>query len=380
MKILIGSDKYKGSLESGKVCEAIAAAIKELVPDADLEIFPLADGGEGTAAILTRQNKGKEIYLTVRGPLGAPTEAVYGLSGDGKTAYIEMAEAAGLHRITPDPETSLKSSTHGVGDMIRDALDRNVKEIILAIGGSATTDAGMGMAEALGFKFLDMRGHPVPANGLGLLELYRIDGDQAHPRIGEVGFKVACDVTNPLFGLNGAAMVYAQQKGAGPEEIGFLEIGLRNFSKVSSLFLNRKVHNVPGSGAAGGLGAGAMIFLKAILVKGPQLVFEHTGFEERVKEADMIITGEGSVDNQSFNGKLLDGILDLVSKHHKSVVIIGGRVDNDISWPKWVHGVYALCDFAPDMESSLKDPEHWLKVAVSAMVQDLKKKNILPGG
>jgi glycerate kinase len=325
MNILIAPDKFRGSLSAEDVAEAISAGIAAVDPAIETISFPLADGGEGTARILTLHNKGKPVRITVNNPVFEPVGAEYGISGDGQTAFIEMAAASGLRLLPSEHRNCCNTSTLGTGEMVLDALNRGVSRIIMGIGGSATNDAGTGMAAALGFRFLDEDGKVLEPVGRNLIRISRIDTSHAPKIFDMVDVQVACDVDNPLYGKRGAAWVYGPQKGASEEELELLDHGLVNFARVVRNQMGIDVADVPGAGAAGGLGAGCMVFLKAKLVPGIQMVMEQAGFEEQVRKADLIITGEGMVDEQTFRGKVVDGVCSLAVKYNKPVLVVCGR-------------------------------------------------------
>lgn len=326
MNILVAPDKFRGSLEAAEVCDAIENGVKKAYPDAKVTTIPLADGGEGTSKILTRQANGSEVTITVMDPLNRPVKATYGLSEDHQVAFIEMAAASGLGLLKTDERNPLRTSTFGTGQLIVDALDRGVKKIILGIGGSATTDGGIGMAEALGYSFKDSEGHTLLPNGQSLEKIASIDKHNADPRLALVSVVVACDVTNPLFGKEGAAFVYGPQKGADPEIVARLDAGLENLAQVGTRAFGRDVSLVPGAGAAGGLGAGCMWFLDAELKDGISIVMEQCNIASLVEHADLVITGEGKVDEQTLAGKVVKGLAGLCRSHHVPLAVVCGTL------------------------------------------------------
>lgn len=326
MNILICPDKFKGSLNAKEVCRAVASGFARLNPDALIRSVPLADGGEGTCDLLTEWHNGSRIQIEVPGPLFTPLMAHYGLSKDGTTAFIEMAVASGLTLISPEHRNPLFTTTLGTGEMIADALHRGVREIILGIGGSATNDAGIGMATALGYRFYDAGGEALKPTGDNLIHIRSIDTSSVNPLLKEVNVIALCDVTNPLYGPNGAAYVYGPQKGAGPQEVQLLDAGLQNFKRVVRKFLKSSV-DFPGAGAAGGLGAGARVFLNAAMEKGVSHFIKSTRLDEEVRQADLIITGEGKIDSQTFSGKVVSEVIMLAQKEGKRVVVICGKCD-----------------------------------------------------
>lgn len=308
MRILIATDSFKDALPSPDVCRAIGRGLRLAAPEADIVEFPLADGGEGSAEILVFHSRGERITLTVKDPLFRPVEASYGLSGDRQTAYIEMAQAAGLQLLRPKERNPMKTTTLGVGELVWDAMKQGARRIVLAIGGSATNDGGTGIATALGYEFLDEGGQPVTPTGENLERIAQIDDTEVQFERNEYRIEALCDVDNPLFGPAGAAHTYAAQKGAGEEDIRRLDQGLRHLAVILQEHYGRDFAHLPGAGAAGGLGAGAMAFLGARLRPGAEAIMEYTRFDEKLKGVDLVITGEGKIDGQTLHGKLIHAV------------------------------------------------------------------------
>ncbi len=327
MKILIAPDKFKGSLSAIQVCEAIAEGIYEVDPKIDVVNLPLADGGEGTAEILTYHTKGKTISKTVNDPLMRPVEASFGFSGDGTTAFIEMAVASGLYLLDENEKNCLHTTTYGTGELILEALQLGVHKIILGIGGSATNDCGMGMAAALGYRFLDKEGKSLEPVGENLQYVEKIDDANLQFNPEEVEVKIACDVDNPLYGKNGAAYVYGPQKGADDEAVEVLDRGLQKINEVFIKQYDIDANAIPGAGAAGGMGAGGIIFMGAKLVPGVQLIMDQVNFRHRAKEANLIITGEGKIDSQTVRGKVVKGVSDVGNEYAVPVAALCGTFD-----------------------------------------------------
>ena len=326
MRILLAPDKFRGSLTARQVTDAMAEGVRLVHPDADIVALPLADGGEGTAQVLTEATNGTWHTATVSDPLGRPVEAGFGLSGDGQTAFIEMAQASGLTLLTRDERSIVRTGTFGTGELIQQAVGRGVGHVVLAIGGSATTDAGIGMASALGWQFLDKHGEPLKPIGMSLPRISRIVPPTAS-RISNVIFSVACDVTNPLHGRQGAAYVYGPQKGATPLEILWTDTGLRRFAHIVNEQFGIDVADVPGAGAAGGLGAGALFFLNATLRPGVDVVLDAVDFDRHIQTADFVLTGEGKLDKQTMQGKVLKGVADRAGNASVPVVALCGTLD-----------------------------------------------------
>ncbi len=326
MNILVAPDKFRGSLEAAEVCNAVESGIKKAYPNAKVTSIPLADGGEGTSKILTEQANGSDVSITVMDPLNRPIKAIYGISEDHQVAFIEMAAASGLGLLAACERNPLRTSTFGTGQLIADALGRGVKKIILGIGGSATTDGGIGMAEALGYSFKDNAGNTLFPEGESLAKIGSIDTRNVDSRLASVSITVACDVTNPLYGQDGAAFVYGPQKGADAEMVARLDAGLENLAGVATRVFGRDVSLVPGAGAAGGLGAGCMWFLDAVLKDGISIVMEQCNIASLVENADLVITGEGKVDEQTLAGKVVKGLAGLCRSHRVPLAVVCGTL------------------------------------------------------
>ncbi|WP_428659992.1 glycerate kinase [Runella sp.] len=323
MKFLLAPDKFRGSLTAYEVCQAMSEGIREVIPDAAIVVLPMADGGEGTAEILTLNAGGKMHTAIVSDPLGRNIEAEYGLSSDGKTAFIEMATASGLRLLQSEERNPLKTTTFGTGQLIEEAYQKGARHIILGIGGSATTDGGIGMAAALGWQFLDSDENTLSPNGENMIKI-----DQILPPNESLSLtvEVACDVTAPLFGQEGAAYIYGPQKGADAMMVTQLEEGLQHLALVVKRDFGVDIAQVPGTGAAGGLGFGALFFLKAILKEGVKIVMEQTHFEEQLIDTDFVFTGEGKIDEQTLQGKLIAGIAGAAQKQNIPVVALCGAL------------------------------------------------------
>lgn len=348
MKIILAPDSYKGSLTAIDACAAMEKGIEKAYPDADIKSMPMADGGEGTVDSLVRATNGKTYEKEVVGPLGEPVKARYGILGDGVTAVIEMAEASGLYLISVDQRNPMKTTTFGTGQLIKEALDRGCRKFILGIGGSATNDGGVGMASALGVKFLDKDGRSIGHGGGSLKELKRIEVSSLDSRIKTSTFQVACDVDNPLCGKRGASFIFGPQKGADEKMVIQLDKNLAHYARIIERDLGVNVMNIPGAGAAGGLGAGMLAFLGASLKPGVQMVIETVKLEEILKDADLLITGEGKCDSQTIMGKTPFGLAKIAQKYNVPVVIIAGSLGD---------GAEALFDFGViGMFSMVKGP------------------------
>lgn len=328
MRVVIAPDKFKGSLSALNVCEAIESGIKKFDSTIETIKHPLADGGEGTLDILQNYFQLTTVEVVVKNPLFKDIAATYMVSKD--TAYIEMSNASGLQLLNEEEKNCMYTTTFGTGQFIFDAIKNGFKNIVLFIGGSATNDAGIGMAAALGFQFCDESNEVLKPIGKSLLAIGKIGSDNLLVNLDEINFTVVCDVKNPLYGLNGAAHVYGGQKGASAIEIEALDLGLQNFSKQISKYLHKEVATIPGAGAAGGLGAGAVCFLNATIKSGIDFVMEQTGFDALLKnDIDFVITGEGSVDKQTIEGKVIKGISERAYNNNIPFSIISGIVKDE---------------------------------------------------
>ncbi|WP_111709628.1 glycerate kinase [Lutibacter citreus] len=324
MKIVIAPDKFKGSLSALEVCKAIENGIKTFDATIETAKHPLADGGEGTLDILQNYFELKQVTTLVKDPLFREIEATYMVSGE--TAFIEMANASGLQLLKKEEQNCYHTSTYGTGELILNAIGKGAKEVILFIGGSATNDAGIGMAAALGYKFFNTDNNPIHPIGSELINISTIDDSDVKIDFKKVKFTVVCDVKNLLFGPQGAAYMYGEQKGASYEEIYKLDLGLMNFSAKVHECLIRSIESLEGGGAAGGLGAGAVSFLNAKMQSGIDFVLEKTNFQETLNNADLIITGEGCADKQTLEGKVIKGISDVSKERGIPFAIIAGVV------------------------------------------------------
>lgn len=299
MRIVVAPNAFKGSLTAAQAAEAIAEGVRAALPNAQLELVPIADGGDGTVEALVAATGGERRTIAVRGPLGDPVDAEYGLIDAGKTAVIEMAKAAGLALVPPARRNPGLATTFGVGELLRHAYDSGARQFIVGIGGSATNDGGAGMAQALGYRLLDDGGGELPPGGLALARLSRIDPASVHATWKEASVQVASDVSNPLTGPNGASAVYGPQKGATPEMVSQLDAALARLAKVIRRDLRLDVEQLPGAGAAGGLGAGLVAFTGAKLAPGAEMVMQAVKLDERLKGAALVMTGEGRLDSQT---------------------------------------------------------------------------------
>lgn len=340
MKIVIAPDSFKESLSALEAASAIEAGFRAIFPHAEYVKIPVADGGEGTVDALVAATGGRRIALSATGPLGAPVEAFYGLTGGEPVAVIEMAAASGLELVAPERRDPLTTTSRGTGDLIRAALNAGARRFILGVGGSATNDGGAGMLQALGVALLDAHGAQLPAGGGALSMLARIDVTGLDPRIADCVFDVACDVTNPLVGPRGASHIFGPQKGATPAMVEQLDANLRHYAAIIARDLGQDVADVPGAGAGGGIAAAMLVFLHGRLRPGSEIVADAVGLDAAVRDADLVITGEGRIDSQSVNGKTPVGVARVAKRHGKPVIAIGGCLADDAS-AVHAHGIDA---------------------------------------
>jgi glycerate kinase len=378
LHILIAPDKFKGSLNSFEVCDAIESGLRLAgrgtewpedglaQPAGAFRIvkLPLADGGDGLLDIIRHYTDARPRYMQVQDPLSRTISSSWLLSADGSTAFIEMAKASGLHLLRPSEYDCLLASTYGTGQLIGEAIRSGVKEIVIGIGGSATNDGGIGMAAALGLRFLDKDGKDLPPSGKSLIHIAKIDVGK-RPAWPGIRFRVASDVQNPLCGPQSASRVYAPQKGATPEMVNLLEAGMLNYSALLKKDLGIDIADRTGAGAAGGLGAGCMAFLGAEVVKGVDLVMEYSLAEEQVQRADIIITGEGKIDGQTLHGKLVAGIAALGGRYHKPVIALCGQlaITPDELRQLGIRAGFAIVDRPMELEEAIRETPMLLEAA-----------------
>lgn len=329
MKVLIAIDSFKGSISSIKGSEAISLGIRDIYPEAQIVTLPLADGGEGTVETLVQATNGKLVKKEVIGPLKEKVEAIYGILGDEKTAVIEVAAACGLPLVPYNQRNPFFTTTYGVGELISDAIEKGCREFVIGLGGSATNDAGIGMLQALGFRFYNMNNEKVGVDGQALTDIWNMDLGHVNTKLKECTFRVACDVKNPLYGPDGAAYIFGPQKGATPEMVGQLDKGLKHFAEFVLDKLGIDINQIEGAGAAGGLGAAFSGFLHAHLQSGIELVLEIIEMEKSMQGIDFVITGEGKLDGQTSMGKAPLGVAQLAQKHGIPVLALAGGITEE---------------------------------------------------
>ena len=356
-KYVVAPDSFKESMTAKEVCDAMEKGIKKADSAAEVIKVPMADGGEGTVDSLVDATNGQRVIVEVTGPLGNKISAYYGILGNGTTAVIEMAKASGLEIVEKKKRNPMITTTFGTGELIRDALDHNVKEIIIGLGGSSTNDGGSGMAQALGAKLLDQNNNQISFGGGNLNKLDKIDISDLDSRLQDVKIILASDVTNPLIGKDGASRVFGPQKGATPEMVEKLENNLQHYAKIIKRDLNKDVASVSGAGAAGGLGAGLMAFTTCKMRQGVDIAIEVTKLEEKVKSADYVFTGEGGTDFQTKFGKTPYGVAKLGKKYHKPVISLAGYLGEGIDslYSEGFTAIFGIIPGACDLSTALKN-------------------------
>lgn len=365
MKIVIAPDSFKESLSALQVAEAIETGMKQILPDAEYIKVPMADGGEGTVQSLADALGGKILTVSVTDPLGGKCQASFAVSGDGQTAVIEMASASGLHLVPPDKRNPLYTTSYGTGEVIREALNLGVKKIILGIGGSATNDGGAGMLQALGAELLDEKGQPIGRGGASLAQLHRVNLANIDARLKNVAVEVACDVDNPLCGERGASAVFGPQKGATPEMVIQLDKALAHFAEISLRDTQIDIAHRAGTGAAGGMGGGLLLLPQIELRSGVQIVIDAVRLADKVRDADLVITGEGRMDKQSIYGKTPIGVAKIAKQFNKPVIAIVGclREDFEVVYEHGIDAVFPIIRQLGTLEETLKNGADNLKHA-----------------
>lgn len=355
--IVLAPDSFKESMTSKEACVAMERGIKKVNSNIQCIHVPMADGGEGTMQSLVDATGGEVYSLEVVGPLGNKVKAEYGILGNGEIGVLEMASASGIHLVSLEERNPLITTTYGTGELIKACLDRGVKKLLIGIGGSATNDGGVGVIQALGGRFLDKEGNELGFGGGELEKLDRIDLTNFDRRLKDVVIEVACDVSNPLCGENGASYIFGPQKGASVEMIKILDNNLKHYAKVIKEQFGKDVLEIAGAGAAGGLGAGLMVFLNGNLKKGIEIVIEYSGLEKKVKNCDMVWTGEGSIDFQTQYGKTPLGVATVAKKYNKPVVALAGRVgdDIDILYEKGIDSIFGIMRGVTTIDEALKN-------------------------
>lgn len=355
--IILAPDSFKESMTAKEVCIAMEKGIKKANSKITCIHVPMADGGEGTMQSLVDATGGMKYSANVVGPLGNEVEAEYGILGDGETGILEMAGASGIQLVPVDKRNPLVTTTYGTGQLIKACLDRNIKRLLIGIGGSATNDGGAGVVQALGGKLLGKEGSEIGFGGGELGKLASVDLADFDSRLKNIKVEVACDVTNPLCGLKGASNVFGHQKGADPQMIEILDENLRHYADIIKEQFGKEVIDVPGAGAAGGLGAGLMAFLNGTLKNGIEMVVKYSELEEKIKSADMVWTGEGSIDSQTQYGKTPLGVARVAKKYDKPVIALAGKVGSNIEslYDMGIDSIFCIMRGVATLEEALKD-------------------------
>ncbi|HDR4896807.1 TPA: glycerate kinase [Bacillus cereus] len=359
MKVVIASDSYKESLKAIEVCEAIERGFRAIFPNAKYVKIPIGDGGEGTVESLVDATGGRIISISVTGPLRESVQAFYGVSKDKKTAFIEMAAASGLQHVPVEKRNPLITTTKGTGELILHALNQGAEYIILGLGGSATNDGGAGMLAALGVRFINDKGEVIDPSGGTLHSIVAIDFSQMDPRFKGVKIEAACDVDNPLVGMQGASFVFGRQKGANVEMMKELDENLKHYAYILKRYVSSDVSEIPGAGAAGGMGAAVISVLKGDLRRGIEIVLDYTNFDKHIEDADLIITGEGRIDEQTAYGKAPVGVAGRAKRFSVPVIAIGGSVSSDYSavYEKGIDAVFSITTRPMTLEEAYRVAE-----------------------
>ncbi len=357
LKFALAPDSFKESMSSKEACDAMERGIKKVIDDAECIKIPMADGGEGTLEALVEATNGKIYDVEVMSPLMEKITAYFGILGNSNTAVIEMASASGIMLVSKEKRNPLITTTYGTGQLIKAALDKGINHLIIGIGGSATNDGGAGMIMALGAKLLDDNGIELDVGGGELYKLHKIDISNLDSRIKDLTVEVACDVKNPLIGPKGASQVFGPQKGATEEMVEILDKSLEHYAKKIKEQLGIDISTTPGAGAAGGLGGGLLAFLNGELRSGVDLVIHHTGLEEKIKNSNYVITGEGSVDGQTIFGKTPVGVSKIAKKYNVPVIVVAGKIGNDIEpiYDEGVVSIFSILQEVTDLEKALED-------------------------
>jgi len=375
MKIVIAPDSFKGSLTAVEVADAIGQGVREIFPEAKIIKIPMADGGDGTVQCLVTATGGEILREKVTGPLGDEVLASYGILGGMKTAVIEMAEASGLTLVPENKRNPLITTTYGTGQLIKAALDQGCKKMIIGIGGSATNDGGAGMVQALGVRLLDREGKEIGFGGGELKKISRIDISNLDNRLSETEVLIASDVSNPLCGPRGAARIYGPQKGATPEIIEELDKSLAHFAETIKRDLNKDVKDMPGAGAAGGLGAGLMAFLDAELKPGIEIMIEIVKLEQAIKDTDLVITGEGKIDSQTIYGKAPIGVAKIAKKYNVPVIAVAAIIsdDADIVYQHGIDNLIKVSEPPMSLNESKSKKVELIKKSIEQFLERKKK-------
>lgn len=377
MTIVIAPDSFKECLSAKEVAHYIAQGVLSVFPKAVIQAIPISDGGEGLLEAIMKGREGSLVAVEVLDPLLRKIEAHYGIIEEGNTAIIEMAKASGLELLKEAEKNPLLTSTFGTGQLIKDALDKGCKKIIIGIGGSATNDGGVGMVSALGAKFLDEKGERIEEGGGNLNKLHKIDLSCFDERVKTSEIIVACDVSNPLSGINGASFVYGKQKGGTREALKILDRNLTHYGRVIKTTLDLDILESPGSGAAGGTGAALLAFMNGTLMNGIELLLDILEVEKHIKEAALVITGEGKIDAQTLNGKTISGVAAMAKRHGVPVLVITGKIGENIEgiYDLGVSSVFSIVNKPMSLEDAIKNAPKLIESCVRNIMSAVKSFN-----
>lgn len=382
MNIVVAPDSFKESLPASQVAKNIAVAINKILPTSHVIQLPLSDGGEGLLEVLVQSSGGRLLKVKVKDPLGRDIQANMGILGDQKTSVVEMATASGLELLAEDERNPMITSTYGMGQLIKHALDMGCEKIIIGLGGSATNDGGMGMIKALGGKFLNKHGELIGEGGGELDRLDRIDITELDPRLKHCKLTAACDVSNPLTGKQGASMIFGGQKGGSAKDLIKLDNNLSHYASVVQSHIGKEVQSVEGTGAAGGMGFALLSFLNAELRKGIDLIIETLNVEEHIKNADLVFTGEGKIDRQTLYGKTIAGVAQIAMKHNVPVIAIAGKIGEGIDdlYDTGITAAFSIVDQPMNLKQSMQKTDILIQSCVMNICRlisntGLKKEN-----
>lgn len=379
MKVLIAPDSFKGSSDALTVAHAMQNGILKVDSKSETVILPMADGGEGTMMNLVQATNGTAVTANSVDPLGRQMESKYGISGDGKTAIIELATSSGIDLLNADELNPLKTTTYGTGMLIKDALERNIKHFIICLGGSATNDAGVGLLQALGFKFLDKNGLDINLGGQYIKDIVTIDDSNVMTLINEANFEIACDVTNPLIGTNGASYIFGPQKGASVEVVKILDNAIEQFANIIEQQKHLSIHQIEGAGAAGGTAGSMLAFLNANLKRGIELVIDFVELNEMLKQEnfDLIITGEGKIDGQTAGGKVISGMCLMAHEYGIPIIALGGSVEGNLSelYNQGLTAAFSITNGPMNLEEAMQNSSCLIEQQTEQIFRTIKINN-----
>lgn len=378
MNVLIAPDSFKGSIDALSAAQAIERGILTVDESINTYLLPMADGGEGTMINLVQATKGSVFEVDSIDPISRPIQSHYGITGGGQTAIIELATSSGIDLLRLEELNPLHTTTYGTGLLIKDAINKGIKHIIVCLGGSATNDAGIGLLQALGYQFLDENGSDIPLGAEFIHKIVSIDESKVIPNLFDVKFEIACDVTNPFVGKEGASYVFGPQKGATPEIVERLDQSFTHFAEVIKTFKGKKISNIEGSGAAGGTAGGMLAFLNAELKRGIEFVVDFVNFKDILKnyEIDLIITGEGKIDGQTSSGKVISGIAQIAKSYNIPVIAIGGTVESPLSelYEQGLTSAFSIANGPMTLEEAMNNGDKLIEQQTEQIFRTLTSK------